>query len=173
MRNDTKLDILWNDVKELKASSGGSDLPDVTAADNGKVLGVVEGVWNKMDAPAGGVDYSTTEQDTGRKWIDAKPIYSKTVQGTLGNGGDSSTLVSGVATLINVEGVFGDSYMRPVYIGSYNSDTAPTVRLNSGSIIVINNSPNLGGRDYSLTLYYTKTTETKATKKKTTKNKED
>ena len=24
------------------------------------------------------IDYSTTEQDTGRKWIDGKPIYQKT-----------------------------------------------------------------------------------------------
>lgn len=30
---------------------GGSDLPPVTASDNGKVLGVVNGSWNKMDAP--------------------------------------------------------------------------------------------------------------------------
>lgn len=27
----------------------------------------------------GGIDYSTTEQDTGVKWIDGKPIYQKTI----------------------------------------------------------------------------------------------
>lgn len=27
----------------------------------------------------GGVDYSTTEQNTGLKWIDGKPIYQKTI----------------------------------------------------------------------------------------------
>lgn len=38
----------------------------------------------------GGVDYSTTEQDTGLKWIDGKPIYQKTysevLTSTIGNG---------------------------------------------------------------------------------------
>lgn len=32
-------------------SSGGSDFPTVTEDDNGKVLGVVDGVWDKMDVP--------------------------------------------------------------------------------------------------------------------------
>ena len=39
----------------IPTSSGGGagdiSLPDVTADDNGKVLGVVDGVWDKMDAP--------------------------------------------------------------------------------------------------------------------------
>jgi len=33
--------------------SGGSDLPDITTTDNGRVLGVVNGKWDKMDAPDG------------------------------------------------------------------------------------------------------------------------
>lgn len=33
---------------------GGSALPDVTSADNGKVLGVVDGAWSKMDTGGGG-----------------------------------------------------------------------------------------------------------------------
>lgn len=77
MRNDTKLDVLWEELK--KSGGGGSDLPDVTAADNGKILGVVNGAWNKMDAPSGAIDYSTTEHDTGKKWIDGRPVYSKVV----------------------------------------------------------------------------------------------
>lgn len=105
------------------------------------------------------IDYSTTEQKTGQKWIDGNDIYFKTVQGTLGNSGDTTTLISNVANIINIEGVFGDSYMRPVFFGSYNSDNPPTVRIDSGNIIIINNSPNLNGRDFILTLYYTKTAQ--------------
>lgn len=33
---------------------GGSELPDVTAADNGKFLGVVNGKWDKTDPPSPG-----------------------------------------------------------------------------------------------------------------------
>lgn len=34
--------------------SGGVGLPAVTAVDNGKILGVVNGEWGAMDAPGGG-----------------------------------------------------------------------------------------------------------------------
>lgn len=42
---DQIIDILEN-------SSGGSSLPDVTTADNGKILGVAEGAWAKVNPPA-------------------------------------------------------------------------------------------------------------------------
>lgn len=79
--NTINIKALSEQVSKLSSSGGGSGLPEVTAADNGKVLGVVEGSWSKMDAPSGVVDYSTTEQDTGRKWVDGSPIYSKTYTG--------------------------------------------------------------------------------------------
>lgn len=73
--------IMANNIRELARNSGGggSDLSEVTAADNGKVLGVVEGSWNKMDAPSGGTNYSETEQNTGLKWVDGRDIYKKTI----------------------------------------------------------------------------------------------
>lgn len=40
------------DGKEILNVSG--SLPEVTALDNGKVLGVVDGAWGKTDAPSGG-----------------------------------------------------------------------------------------------------------------------
>lgn len=38
----------------LLNGGGGSGLPDVTSADNGKLLGVSSGKWQKVDPPAAG-----------------------------------------------------------------------------------------------------------------------
>lgn len=44
------------------AESGSIGLPPVTADDNGKILGVVNGAWGAMDAGGGGSsDFSTAE----------------------------------------------------------------------------------------------------------------
>lgn len=44
-------------VKRSTSGGGGSDLPDVTDADDGKVLGVVNGAWNTMEL-SGGIEPS-------------------------------------------------------------------------------------------------------------------
>lgn len=53
MRNDTKLDVLWEEFEELKKSGGGgSDLPEVDPSDVGKVLMVGDtGEWEADDLP--------------------------------------------------------------------------------------------------------------------------
>lgn len=193
MRNDTKLDILWDDVQELKASGGGgggSDLPDVTEADDGKILGVVNGAWNKMDAPSGAIDYSTTEQNTGRKWIDGKDIYQKTfIDETTFSGSSTHThnipnsLIDGIHEVISVESkaLIGSEY----YFGSQLIITPGTSSSNLTNYIRIGYDNTDGVYEYGklenaftatkfvITLFYTKNELTKATKKKTTKNKED
>ena len=43
----------------------------------------IDGTPGELYAPQGGggaIDYSTTEQNTGQKWIDGKPIYQITVE---------------------------------------------------------------------------------------------
>lgn len=50
------------DVAGESGGGGGSGLPAVTEADNGKILGVVNGAWGAMDAGGGGSsDFSTAE----------------------------------------------------------------------------------------------------------------
>lgn len=48
-------------IEALAKITGGSiELPKVTSSDNGKVLGVVSGAWNKMDAPSGSDPFIAT-----------------------------------------------------------------------------------------------------------------
>ena len=48
-----------NVVKGMLGDSSNSALPEVTELDNGKVLTVVEGQWNKAEASSGGIDIPT------------------------------------------------------------------------------------------------------------------
>lgn len=49
-----------------------------------------------------GNKYTTTEQDTGKKWIDGRPIYRKVVRGTVNmTGNGTSMLAHGIAGLTN------------------------------------------------------------------------
>ena len=43
------------------------------------------------DTPAGGINYSTEEQDTGLKWLNGEAIYQKTFTGTFSMTGTSWT----------------------------------------------------------------------------------
>lgn len=113
----------------------------------------------------GGIDYSTAEQNTGLKWIDGKPIYQKSFTRTnqaYGGGMTFDTGVSDMDTLIN------DSWC--IY-GAINVSKAVTAEgkyircvHNGGGILTIGDSySNFNGasnRTWTLTLYYTKTTDT-------------
>lgn len=64
MEMDTQTSYLYDGENQTwieqsgggSGGGGGSSLPSVTTADNGKVLTVVEGAWDKADASGGGDD---------------------------------------------------------------------------------------------------------------------
>lgn len=189
MRNDTKLDVLWEEVEELKKSGGGgSDLPEVTSADNGKILGVVDGAWNKMDAPAGGVDYSTTEQDTGKKWIDGRPIYQKTYTGVIARGEyefynkmdlgaiDAEAVIGIDGGLYDTNGNIIPLFSTLTADNNGYGDYTWEPRIAGGHVEIGLNASTLAiGYNFILTIKYVKpaATETKSTKKRTTKKEEN
>lgn len=160
-----------------------SQLPAVTGADDGDVLTVVSGAWAKGSPSGGAVNYSTSEVDTGSKWIDGRSIYKKTFTGTLARGEyeyyymqtlgsvDADVIVNcekslkdGSGNLLPVEGSLTSS-------ASGYSDYSWPLRVVSGSLIAgFNQDTSAVGCTYYVTLYYVKAaTETKVTKKKTTK----
>lgn len=58
-KNITPMNVLERIFKKLAgkgsgSGDGGAGLPDVTSADNGMVLSVVDGAWAKADVPSGG-----------------------------------------------------------------------------------------------------------------------
>lgn len=178
--------IMADNIRELarNGGGGGSDLPDVTIADNGKVLGVVAGSWNKMDVPSGEVDYSTSEQDTGRKWIDGKPIYQKTVvkSDNITSGVDNAVLhgIDNIDEVIDYDGIMiessGYSTKMTQPVASASSSTSNVNATYAGYVNFVGKTDFL----YTLgtvivnqvskivvTIYYTKTEVTR--KRKTTK----
>lgn len=64
---------------------GGADLPDVTSADNGKVLSVVSGEWNKADAPK--ELPTTTTSDNGKVLAVVNGAWAKATPSGGGSGG--------------------------------------------------------------------------------------
>lgn len=70
----------------------------------------------------GGVDYSTTEQDTGLKWLDGRTIYQKTYVFNDGNFGMDFTFTD--SALINCSIIRGWNYFQNNDNGYSYTDTA-------------------------------------------------
>lgn len=69
------------------------------------------------------IDYSTTEQDTGRKWIDGKPIYQKTfsVNYTFDNSTTNKWVTISEVSINNIENIIDYSMIGIDYADSIQS----------------------------------------------------
>lgn len=153
-------------------------LPATSGASAGDVLGLVgENKAKGWITPYTPLDYSTTEQNTGYKWTDGKDIYVKVVTIPLTTSRNSSGDLS-IDNLIEIRGFisqtseFYKTTILPLYFGSSYYATV------SGGVDndIIIQQAGYNGETATVIAFYTKVTsdpETKSTKKKTTKNKED
>lgn len=113
----------------------------------------------------GGISYSTTEQDTGLKWIDGKPIYQKTyhiMESTEEEEKDYNISNDNVDTMIEC-----NALVRAGTWGGNNVFTAP--RIGDGTYFIsasaTNTTVTITAKSYKfteayVTLKYTKTTDT-------------
>ena len=109
------------------------------------------------------MDYSTSEQDTGCKWIDGKKIYKKTFSFTLANA-EATTVNHGISNfglLIKFEGAVVQSDTKNVPIPRTLANLNYQIGLEgvtttSFEIDVGTSGPR--GKQAYMTLWYTKTT---------------
>ena len=145
-----------NEAVNNGSIGGGSDLPEVSASDNGDVLTVVNGEWDKATPSTGNINYSTTEQDTGIKWTDGKSIYQKTYSGT--TTGTRTEIDDFTDNLLDIKGNLALNYLGDDYVFTvpgYPGDQNPLrfVPFVIEDKLYIDAS---SGATYNITVYYTK-----------------
>ena len=115
------------------------------------------------------IDYSTSEQDTGCKWIDGKKIYKKTIStGALPEkGATTATDISSLSvdTIVDYRGMAWASSSKNFralpFVGE-SMDNMIRVDVNGGSTLRISSTASSGWGSYDnsyVTLWYTKTTD--------------
>lgn len=106
--------------------------------------------------------YSTEEVNTGKKWIDGKPIYRIAVEDTANVTQSQPSAISASAYTIlsskNIDRVITANWIRPAS-GRYNAfSTSVSIEITSSAILKAG-SPGNGYAGAYLTLEYTKTTD--------------
>lgn len=118
--------------------------------------------YTGTDGGAGGIDYSTEEQDTGLKWIDGKPIYQKTFFFTTPASGAISTPIniSSVSSIISIDGLVNNGVpLNFTYDNNYYTKTWGGVSNGGASVNIGVASSDLASKAAYVTIRYTKTTD--------------
>ena len=108
------------------------------------------------------MDYSTSEQDTGCKWIDGKKIYKKTVDfGALPNATNKQVNhnISNLDRIIRVEQSIDNNGTGFLEISSGNPNNNVFNLYGTATTISVTVTDNRSGCNAYFTLWYTKTTD--------------
>ena len=144
--------------KTVGGGGGGSSVTITPTLSSGTKIAdySIDGVSNSLYAPSGGggggIDYSTTEQDTGLKWIDGNTVYEKVI--SISNVSLSSgsyeivDTITGLDTIISCNGyvvegnlkyTLNDISLRVIQDGTsvkLYSPSGTTWVISSGAIII-------------------------------------
>lgn len=159
-------------------AGGGADLAPATANTLGGVkVGNGLNVASDGTLSVAGVDYSTTEHLTGRKWIDGKDIYEKTIHAndvtlTTTSVIDATIKSNTIDTLVSIIGTVKDDEgsIYECYVSSTDR-VVPVVNINGVTLLI----SNVIVKGYDITIQYTKptpieeTTNNRTVKKSTSK----
>lgn len=125
--------------------------------DSEKILDKLDTIANNIGSGGGGgsgVNYSTSEKNTGIKYIDNKPVYQKTV--TMNNATNGTVLATGVEHVIECSGYVTDSSGTEVCVPYAVSTTSAGVwKDNTDSAIFVCSSA-YNNRKAEITIKYTK-----------------
>ena len=109
------------------------------------------------------MNYSTSEQDTGCKWIDGRKIYKKTVDCGTGPNNTSKSVAHGISNLrrvIRLEGYgYDGSSCIPLQFASTNAPASVQVFANSSVVNLTTGVDRSNLTETYVTLWYTKTTD--------------
>ena len=154
---------------ETGVASADSQLPADPETDGVKVLTATttsgETVKSWEDPASGTVDYSTSEVNTGVKWIDGKDIYFKVIDlGALPNATNKTVLhgITNISRWIKIVGVAnntndGSGFSIPVVYDGNNAGSNTRMNVTSTGVFLESNTDRSSFNDCYAILYYTKT----------------
>ncbi len=132
----------------------GTNWQPLTNGNNGQILTTNTTAPHWVSWPGPDPSYSTTEQDTGKRWIDNKTIFQITLIGHT-----PVVAMDGIDTLISIEGTArkassnAQHYLYSFFVSSTLSARARQV----GEQVHSNQHSSVDIDEYTITLFYTKT----------------
>ena len=139
----------YEELENLPAINGVELIGDKSAHDLGLAL--------LTDIPET-IDYSTTEQNTGVKWIDGKDIFCRTFTGTFTTGNlIIATITPSLSNIISMEGFL---YYQPnnqwLTIPYGEGNDCVTLLSKNDDIIIYSTNSMSSYSKYIVTIFYTK-----------------
>lgn len=107
----------------------------------------------------GGIDYSTTEQKTGQKWIDGKDIYQKTYAIDISESQTGTVLISDYDYIVKIEAVLNNnSFAFPIFTLASSDYFVAFVDKSTNLLTVLRDAGSSHTGIAYVTVQYTKST---------------